>query len=127
MKRRRRRIEQARRSGLVSGSGLEGRHGVSPEELQAALVDPHGDHKIGFLSAREQHLAIGGSVPPVTPQQATAYPDAGPKALLPGPPQLLLAEGGEAEHMARGGSAEFHAEINPYEIETVNEIEDSNT
>jgi hypothetical protein len=57
-------ILEARKSGKVTGSGLEGRHGISPEHLAAAIPDTGSSSggKIGYLSLR-QHAETFASIP----------------------------------------------------------------
>ncbi len=77
-------IMQARRSGTVSGSGLEGRHGIDPAHLAASIQEDAS--KIGYLSLK---MAGGGIVGHVKEQllrlraaMETRYGKAGAAAIL---------------------------------------------
>ncbi len=61
-------INAARKQNLVSGSGLEGRQGTTPQQREAAITEDKGtqyENRIGYLSTRPakhaEHFSEGGS------------------------------------------------------------------
>jgi glycine amidinotransferase len=60
-------IHEARRSGAVTASSFEGRHGITPEEHEAGIVEPGSPHRLGYLHLKVQASLTVDDTVPATP------------------------------------------------------------
>lgn len=96
-------INSARRAGLVTGSGGEGRYGLDARD-KAALIDEGPDSPaILYLSNRPP----AGAAPPATPAPAATPPAPPPATLAPAPPAA-------PERIAPGTYGPTQAKLGPY-------------